>query len=176
MHATTDHFVFIGMSRITKYGPRVLCLTTAAAAATTAYNSQAAVAAKAEPKANQSIVVVGAGVVGLASAYYLSRAGHRVVCIEAKDDVGLVASYRNGAAFCPAMLTSWASLSQCKVGVRALFFGDKKFQVEWNLFTDPKFWWWGIYYTLSCTPSISRYDHCDMVSALSQRSLSVAAE
>ena len=47
------------------------------------------------------VVIVGAGVIGAASAYHLARAGHEVVVLEA-GRVGLGASYGNAGWVCPA--------------------------------------------------------------------------
>ena len=43
------------------------------------------------------VAVLGAGVVGLATAYYLVREGHEVTVIDRNDGVALEASYANGA-------------------------------------------------------------------------------
>jgi D-amino-acid dehydrogenase len=43
------------------------------------------------------VVVLGAGVVGLATAYYLVRDGHEVTVVDRNDGVALETSYANGA-------------------------------------------------------------------------------
>jgi len=43
------------------------------------------------------VAVLGAGVVGLASAYYLVKDGHEVTVVDRNDGVALEASYANGA-------------------------------------------------------------------------------
>jgi D-amino-acid dehydrogenase len=43
------------------------------------------------------VVVLGAGVVGLATAYYLARDGHEVTVVDRNDGVALETSYANGA-------------------------------------------------------------------------------
>ena len=43
------------------------------------------------------VVVLGAGVVGLATAYYLVRDGHQVTVVDRNDGVALETSYANGA-------------------------------------------------------------------------------
>jgi D-amino-acid dehydrogenase len=43
------------------------------------------------------VVVLGAGVVGLTTAYYLTRDGHRVTVIDRNDGVALETSFANGA-------------------------------------------------------------------------------
>ena len=42
------------------------------------------------------VVVLGAGIVGITSAYYLNKAGHRVTVIERNAQAGLETSYANG--------------------------------------------------------------------------------
>ncbi|MBS0319555.1 MAG: D-amino acid dehydrogenase [Proteobacteria bacterium] len=43
------------------------------------------------------VVVIGAGVVGLATAYYLARDGHAVTIVDRNDGVALETSFANGA-------------------------------------------------------------------------------
>jgi glycine/D-amino acid oxidase-like deaminating enzyme len=45
------------------------------------------------------VLVLGAGVVGVASAYYLARAGHDVTVIERRDQAGLETSFAMPARF-----------------------------------------------------------------------------
>lgn len=42
------------------------------------------------------VVVLGAGIIGITSAYYLNRAGHQVTVIERNAQAGLETSYANG--------------------------------------------------------------------------------
>lgn len=42
------------------------------------------------------IVVLGAGIIGITTAYFLSKAGHRVTVIERNAHAGLEISYANG--------------------------------------------------------------------------------
>lgn len=49
-----------------------------------------------------SVVVVGAGVIGITSAYYLAKQGHKVTVLEKNEacaDYG-TASYQNGGLLC----------------------------------------------------------------------------
>jgi len=43
------------------------------------------------------VVILGAGVLGLATAYYLLRDGHQVIIVDRNDGVALETSYANGA-------------------------------------------------------------------------------
>lgn len=57
----------------------------------------------------RSVIVLGAGVVGVASAYYLARAGHTVTVIEQREAAGLETSFANGGLITPSMSDPWAS-------------------------------------------------------------------
>jgi sarcosine oxidase subunit beta len=57
------------------------------------------------------VVVVGGGIVGVACAYYLARAGQRVIVVE-KDLIAGGASGRNGGHLSPTIDGAWAPLAQ----------------------------------------------------------------
>ena len=42
------------------------------------------------------VLILGAGVVGVSSAWYLSRAGHEVTVIDRQSAAGLETSFANG--------------------------------------------------------------------------------
>ena len=44
----------------------------------------------------QQVIIIGAGVVGLTSAWWLAEAGYKVTVLERNEQVGTAASYRNG--------------------------------------------------------------------------------
>jgi D-amino-acid dehydrogenase len=56
-----------------------------------------------------SVVVLGAGVVGVASAYYLAERGFRVTVIERQKAAGLETSFANGGLITPSMADPWAA-------------------------------------------------------------------
>lgn len=53
------------------------------------------------------VVVVGGGIVGLSSAYFLAERGAEVVVLEARDSVGAVTSFANGGLLTPSMAWPW---------------------------------------------------------------------
>jgi D-amino-acid dehydrogenase len=53
------------------------------------------------------VVVVGGGVIGVATAYVLAVRGYRTVLIEAREGVGLETSYANGAMLTPSLSEPW---------------------------------------------------------------------
>src|SRR5215471_2964009 len=55
------------------------------------------------------VVVLGAGIIGVTTAYYLAQLGHEVVVIDRQADAGLETSYANGALLTPSTSDSWAA-------------------------------------------------------------------
>ncbi len=53
------------------------------------------------------ILVVGAGVIGVTSAWALWRAGHEVTVVEARAGAGLETSFANGALLHPSSIQPW---------------------------------------------------------------------
>ncbi|MDA5194238.1 D-amino acid dehydrogenase [Govanella unica] len=53
------------------------------------------------------VVVVGAGLIGVSSAYCLARDGHEVTVLDREKDVALGTSYANGASLTPSMADPW---------------------------------------------------------------------
>ena len=55
------------------------------------------------------IAVLGAGIVGVTTAYELAADGHEVTVIEQHDSVAEVASFANAGVVAPGYVTPWAA-------------------------------------------------------------------
>ncbi|MEE8515587.1 MAG: FAD-dependent oxidoreductase, partial [Alphaproteobacteria bacterium] len=55
------------------------------------------------------ILVLGAGVIGTTSAYFLARAGHEVIVVERRPGPGLETSFANGGQLSAAHARPWAN-------------------------------------------------------------------
>lgn len=55
------------------------------------------------------VAVIGAGVVGVCTAYFLAEAGHEVVVIERRGNVAEQASFGNAGVIAPGYITPWAA-------------------------------------------------------------------
>lgn len=55
------------------------------------------------------IVVIGAGVVGVTTAWYLAKEGHDVTVVEAREGVAMETSFANAGGVCPGFAGPWAA-------------------------------------------------------------------
>jgi len=55
------------------------------------------------------VAVLGAGVIGVTTAYYLAKAGHEVQVIERQGDVALETSFANAGEISPGYASPWAA-------------------------------------------------------------------
>ncbi len=55
------------------------------------------------------VMILGGGVVGVTSAYYLAKAGHRVTVIERQPGAGLETSFANAGQVSPGYSAPWAA-------------------------------------------------------------------
>jgi D-amino-acid dehydrogenase len=55
------------------------------------------------------VAVLGAGVAGIATAYFLREAGHEVTVVDRQNAAALETSYANAGHVCPSYATPWAA-------------------------------------------------------------------
>ena len=87
------------------------------------------------------VVVLGAGLIGVASAYYLWRDGHDVEVIERHQDAACVTSYANACLVSASRALPWPTPTAHKTIWRALT--DPSAPMRIKKFFDPALWRWG---------------------------------
>jgi D-amino-acid dehydrogenase len=98
------------------------------------------------------VAVIGAGVIGIATAWFLARAGHKVTVIERRDGAADETSYGNAGLLSPGHAQSWASPKAPMLLLRSLV--DKDVAVRLHLktlLTEPRLWGWGLRFLANCT-------------------------
>ena len=55
------------------------------------------------------VIVMGAGIIGTASAWYLAKQGHQVTVIDRQPGAGLETSFANGAQISVSQSEPWAA-------------------------------------------------------------------
>lgn len=95
------------------------------------------------------ILVLGAGVVGTAAAFYLSRDGHDVTVVERHPAAARGTSYSNAGLVSPGDATAWASPAALKTFIKSLYTPDLGIKVRLGL--DPYFYAWSFRFLFQCT-------------------------
>ena len=99
-------------------------------------------------------IVLGAGVVGTAAAYYLARDGHEVTVLERHEAPGLETSYANAGLVAPGHSYAWASPAAPRILAKSLIAADQALRLRPRL--DPRMWSWLVQFLLQCTDARAR--------------------
>ncbi len=102
------------------------------------------------------IIVFGAGVTGIASAWYLRKAGHEVTVIDRREGPGLETSYANGGQISVSHAEPWANPRAPLQMLRWL--GREDAPLLFRLRADWQQWRWGFAFLRQCTPARLRHN------------------
>ncbi len=98
------------------------------------------------------ITVVGAGVVGVATAYFLGLEGHKVIVVDEAVGPATLASAANAGFLAPNDSFAWAAPSAPKELVRSVL-GAEDTGLRIKLSLDPAMLTWGLQFLRECTSS-----------------------
>lgn len=90
---------------------------------------------------NKEVIVIGGGIIGLCSAYYLQKAGHKVTVID-KSDFTSGASYVNAGYITPSHIISLAAPGMINKGIKWMLNSSSPFYVKPRLNLDFLKWTW----------------------------------
>jgi len=96
------------------------------------------------------VAVLGAGVVGVTSAWYLARAGHDVTLVDRQPDAGMETSFANGGQISAGHAEPWARPSVLPKVLRWL--GREDAPLLFRPRADFAQWAWGLRFALECLP------------------------
>ena len=97
------------------------------------------------------VIVLGAGVVGTASAWYLQQAGHEVTVLERQLGPALETSFANGCQISVSHAQPWANPATLLKVLRAL--GRDDAPLLFRLRADPLQWRWCAQFVRECQPA-----------------------
>lgn len=100
------------------------------------------------------VLVLGGGIVGVTTAYFLGRDGHEVTLVEEKPGVGLEASAGNAGIIAPGHSFAWASPAAPGMLLRSLLGQETAIRVR--LAPDPRLYSWGLRFLRECTGERAR--------------------
>lgn len=108
------------------------------------------------------VIVLGSGIIGTASAWFLHEAGHEVTVIERAAGAAQETSFANGCQISVSHAEPWANPSAPMKVLKWLGKEDApllyRFRPEWLQ------WKWGMHFLRECTPSRTAYNIRQIVS------------
>ena len=100
------------------------------------------------------VVVLGAGVVGVTTAYQLAKDGHEVTVIDRQPIAANETSFGNAGMIAPGHSYTWASPKAPGILFRSLFQRDQALRL--SLRADPQMWAWCLKFLRNCTAERAR--------------------
>ena len=113
------------------------------------------------------VIVLGAGVVGTAAAWYLARAGHEVSVVERQGAAGLETSFANGGQIAVGHAEPWANPGAPAKILEWL--GREDAPLLFRPRADWHQWTWGLRFLAECLPFRTR-DNVRQIVALARYS------
>ena len=108
------------------------------------------------------ILVLGAGVVGTTSAWYLARAGHEVSVIERQPMAGKETSFANGGQISVSHAEPWANPHVFRHLLHWL--GREDAPLLWRWRADPAQLAWGLRFLRECLPGRTSHNIASIIS------------
>ena len=89
---------------------------------------------------SKNVAVIGAGVIGITTAYYLAKQGHRVTVYEQEPYPAMRTSFANGGQVSVSNSEVWTTWGNVKKGIKWIFKKDAPLLIRPRL--DYKQWKW----------------------------------
>jgi D-amino-acid dehydrogenase len=102
------------------------------------------------------VIVLGAGVTGITSAWFLRQAGHEVTVIDRQPAAGLETSFANGGQISVSHAEPWANPGAPLKVLKWLAKEDAP--LLFRLRADARQWLWGLSFLRECTPARTRHN------------------
>jgi D-amino-acid dehydrogenase len=123
------------------------------------------------------VIVLGAGIIGISTAWYLLEAGHEVTVVDRQPGPALETSFANGAQISVSFCEPWANAGAPFKVAKWLLRDDSPLLFRPRL--DPQQWRWGLSFLGQCTDAafernvaqlvaLGRYSHESLKSLVAQ--------
>ncbi|MBV1923304.1 MAG: FAD-dependent oxidoreductase, partial [Flavobacteriaceae bacterium] len=98
----------------------------------------------------KEVVIIGGGIIGLCSAYYLQKEGHQVTIID-KSDISKGASFVNAGYITPSHIIPLAAPGMITKGIKWMFNSASPFYIKPRLDKEFLQWTWAFKKSASST-------------------------
>lgn len=102
------------------------------------------------------VLVLGSGLLGVSSAYYLSQLGHEVTVIDRQASPAAETSFANGGQISVSHAEPWANPSAPLKVLQWL--GKEDAPLLFRIRADMRQWLWGLQFLRECTPARTRHN------------------
>src|ERR1700752_237842 len=100
------------------------------------------------------VLILGAGVIGTSTAWYLAESGHEVVVVDRQKGAGLETSFANGGQISVCHAKPWANPDAPSKILQWIWRDDAP--LLFRLRMDPAQWKWGVQFLAECLPGRTR--------------------
>jgi D-amino-acid dehydrogenase len=100
------------------------------------------------------VAVLGAGVIGVTTAYELAKDGHEVTVVERLPEAAAETSFGNAGLVSPGHAYTWASPKAPKILLKSLYKEGQALRFKPSL--DPNLWLWSAQFLRNCTAERAR--------------------
>jgi len=102
------------------------------------------------------VLVLGSGLLGVSSAYYLSQLGHEVTVVDRQASPAAETSFANGGQISVSHAEPWANPSAPLKVLQWL--GREDAPLLFRIRADMRQWLWGLQFLRECTPARTRHN------------------
>ena len=102
------------------------------------------------------VIVLGAGLLGVTSAYFLRQQGHDVTVVDRQAAAAAETSFANGGQISVSHAEPWANPSAPLKVLKWL--GQEDAPLLFRLRADARQWRWGLQFLRECTPARTRHN------------------
>jgi D-amino-acid dehydrogenase len=103
-----------------------------------------------------NVLVLGSGLLGVSSAYYLSQLGHTVTVVDRQASPAAETSFANGGQISVSHAEPWANPSAPLKVLQWL--GREDAPLLFRVRADMRQWLWGLQFMRECTPARTRHN------------------
>ncbi len=107
------------------------------------------------------VLVLGSGVIGVTTAYYLAKAGHAVTVVDRQPAAAMETSYANAGEVSPGYSAPWAGPGVPVKAIKWMLMHHSPLVIKPML--DPAMWRWGFSMLRNCTEARYRVNKSRMV-------------